>query len=410
MRFFAMLLSALIAIVCPATRAALAGDSPENDGVSISTDTASAGADMFAVSGDTASAGTEADRSTVAALNPEAGEAASSDGVSGGAGAASPPEAGNDVEVSSGSVSGGAGAPPVAANRKESLISQGGGISSAGWGGQSVEMRGASGGGSFSRLSGISGASGGSAAYKRLNTVYDGSVSFSGASASVRPARRSGAAVSRPSVRRSSRGRASSGGRAASGQSSLSGASRGSDGVYGCAPNSSGGNNGYRCKGPDFFKGAGNNHKYDAYFDEAAETRGNGMDPRLLKAVAAVESGFSAKVCSGVGACGLMQIMPATAAMAAKNGKYHDNPKKLSDPQTNIRLGATILNDLFDQMRKKYSSLRGVPNDKMPDWATQKVLWGYNAGPRALDWGKPKTGVTNYSADILTGRNIVTVE
>lgn len=46
---------------------------------------------------------------------------------------------------------------------------------------------------------------------------------------------------------------------------------------------------------------------------DAAAAR-HGLDPKLLHALVAVESGYRAEVCSRAGACGLTQLMPATAA------------------------------------------------------------------------------------------------
>ncbi|HVG23705.1 MAG TPA: transglycosylase SLT domain-containing protein, partial [Thermoanaerobaculia bacterium] len=49
----------------------------------------------------------------------------------------------------------------------------------------------------------------------------------------------------------------------------------------------------------------------DAAIHDAA--RAHGVDPRLLAAVARRESGFNARIVSNKGACGVMQLMPATA-------------------------------------------------------------------------------------------------
>lgn len=71
------------------------------------------------------------------------------------------------------------------------------------------------------------------------------------------------------------------------------------------------------------------------------------VEVELLKAVMAAESGFNPLAVSHKGAVGLMQLMPATAA---RYGLRADSQKtisqKLTDPETNIRLGARYLRDL----------------------------------------------------------------
>lgn len=64
----------------------------------------------------------------------------------------------------------------------------------------------------------------------------------------------------------------------------------------------------------------------------------------LALAVAKVESDFNAKALSSAGARGVMQIMPATA-----RNEFGVSPKRLWDPQTNIRLGVRFLAQLHNQ-------------------------------------------------------------
>lgn len=78
---------------------------------------------------------------------------------------------------------------------------------------------------------------------------------------------------------------------------------------------------------------------YDAFIERlAVET---GLSPGLIKAVAAVESGFDPGARSPKGAQGLMQLMPATAARYGVRDAF--------DPLENLRAGATHLRDLLDQ-------------------------------------------------------------
>lgn len=93
------------------------------------------------------------------------------------------------------------------------------------------------------------------------------------------------------------------------------------------------------------------------------------IDPALLKAVMAAESGFNPSAVSPKGAVGLMQLMPETAA---RYGLQADPKKtiqqKLTDPKTNIRLGARYLRDLY----KLFPDQREL------------VLASYNAGEGAV--------------------------
>jgi soluble lytic murein transglycosylase len=59
------------------------------------------------------------------------------------------------------------------------------------------------------------------------------------------------------------------------------------------------------------------------------------------------ESAFAPSATSPVGARGLMQLMPKTAAMVMHEKKLE--PEKLYDPELNIRLGTKHLRELIDK-------------------------------------------------------------
>lgn len=103
--------------------------------------------------------------------------------------------------------------------------------------------------------------------------------------------------------------------------------------------------------------------KYEKLLNDAANEFN--LDPALLKAVMAAESGFNPNAVSPKGAVGLMQVMPATAE---RFGLQADRKKtvaqKLTDPKTNIRIGARYLRMLRDM----------YPNQQ------HLVLASYNAG------------------------------
>lgn len=78
---------------------------------------------------------------------------------------------------------------------------------------------------------------------------------------------------------------------------------------------------------------------YDPYFKEAAGQ--TGWDWRLIAAQCYQESGFDPNAVSWAGACGLMQIMPSTAA------RYGLTQEKIFAPVENIRTSARIITDLL---------------------------------------------------------------
>lgn len=107
-----------------------------------------------------------------------------------------------------------------------------------------------------------------------------------------------------------------------------------------------------------------------------------GLAPALALAIIRQESSFDSSTTSPVGARGLMQLMPATAASVARQlGTQAPVTSLTSDPSLNIRLGTTYLRGLLDQFG-------GV---------VPYAVAGYNAGPgRVSEWsavnGDPRTG------------------
>jgi soluble lytic murein transglycosylase len=102
---------------------------------------------------------------------------------------------------------------------------------------------------------------------------------------------------------------------------------------------------------------------FEPAFDAAATDER--VHEALLRSIAKQESRFSTGVRSSVGAQGLMQLMPGTAAEMA-GGPIE--AEALDQAPTNARLGARYLNQLLRQWR-------GNP------WLT---VASYNAGPGAV--------------------------
>ena len=86
--------------------------------------------------------------------------------------------------------------------------------------------------------------------------------------------------------------------------------------------------------------------RFDALFERNA--RDCGLDPALVKAVAAVESAFDPDAVSDKGAVGLMQILPGTGERYGVSGDARRPAStKLRDPATNVRIGTRYLRDLL---------------------------------------------------------------
>lgn len=99
----------------------------------------------------------------------------------------------------------------------------------------------------------------------------------------------------------------------------------------------------------------------EGYIEEAATKER--LEPALLRALIRVESNFNHKATSRVGAKGLMQIMPLTAAeLGNKKALDHRNPR------ANILAGSHYL-------RKMINEFSGD---------LKKAIAAYNAGPSAV--------------------------
>ena len=106
------------------------------------------------------------------------------------------------------------------------------------------------------------------------------------------------------------------------------------------------------------------------------------VEPPLVLAISRQESSFDATTTSPVGARGLMQLMPATAAAEAKALDLQLTAAALqSDPAVNVKLGSAYLRGLLD----RYAN--SIP----------LAVAAYNAGPSRVDgWiaanGDPRAG------------------
>ena len=104
------------------------------------------------------------------------------------------------------------------------------------------------------------------------------------------------------------------------------------------------------------------------------------VDPALVKAIIANESGFNAHATSNVGAQGLMQLMPGTATGLGVTDAY--------DPAQNVWGGTRYIKGLLDRFGGD----------------VRKAIAAYNAGPGAVEkyGGVPPYAETqNYVQNVL---------
>jgi soluble lytic murein transglycosylase len=112
------------------------------------------------------------------------------------------------------------------------------------------------------------------------------------------------------------------------------------------------------------------------------EARGNAVEASVVYAIARQESAFNPAAMSPVGARGLLQLMPGTAKITAKQaGLPYDLKRLTSDPVYNATLGAYHLGHLVDNYDGSYIM----------------TFAAYNAGPgRVKQWvakyGDPRSG------------------
>jgi soluble lytic murein transglycosylase len=112
------------------------------------------------------------------------------------------------------------------------------------------------------------------------------------------------------------------------------------------------------------------------------EARGNAVEAPVVFAIARQESAFNPAAMSPVGARGLLQLMPGTAKITAKQaGLPYDLKRLTTDPVYNATLGAYHLGHLVDNYDGSYIM----------------TFAAYNAGPgRVRDWvakyGDPRSG------------------
>ena len=125
-----------------------------------------------------------------------------------------------------------------------------------------------------------------------------------------------------------------------------------------------------RVLGPRLGGGGSDAMRIDAanYFMPEIQPEGGWtLERSLVFAIARKESDFNSQARSPVGAYGLMQVMPATAAEMTGDRTFVSTPQRLFDPSVNVRLGQAYINRMLQRPEFEGDLLRAVAS--------------YNAGP-----------------------------
>ena len=140
--------------------------------------------------------------------------------------------------------------------------------------------------------------------------------------------------------------------------------------------------------------------------------QGVGLDPAYVYGLIRQESRFIMDARSGVGASGLMQVMPATARWTAKKiGLTGFTPSQINDRDTNITIGTAYLKlalDDFDGSMPLAAAAYNAGPGRPRNWRNGPVLdaaiWAENVPfNETRDYVKKVLANTVNYAAILTG-------
>jgi soluble lytic murein transglycosylase len=144
-----------------------------------------------------------------------------------------------------------------------------------------------------------------------------------------------------------------------------------------------------------------------------ARTKQIGMDPAYVYGLIRQESRFIMDARSGVGASGLMQVMPATAKWTAKKlGMTDFQAHQISDRDTNIAIGTGYLKLLLDSFAGSmplaaaaYNAGPGRPRGWRNGPVLEAAIWAENIPfNETRDYVKKVlSNTTNYAA-LITGQ------
>jgi soluble lytic murein transglycosylase len=147
--------------------------------------------------------------------------------------------------------------------------------------------------------------------------------------------------------------------------------------------------------------------------DVAAHAREIGLDPAFVYGLIRQESRFIVDARSGVGASGLMQLMPATARWTAKKIGLPSSHAKSTDQDTNLRLGNAYLKLVLDDVggsqamaAAAYNAGPGRPRKWRDGPVLDAAIWVENIPfPETRDYVKKVLSNSCIYAALLGGRD-----
>ncbi|MDQ6629058.1 MAG: lytic transglycosylase domain-containing protein, partial [Pseudomonadota bacterium] len=141
----------------------------------------------------------------------------------------------------------------------------------------------------------------------------------------------------------------------------------------------------------------------------AARAREIGLDPAFVYGLIRQESRFIMDARSGVGASGLMQLMPSTARWTARKIGLPYSPSLITDRDTNLRLGSAYLKLVLDDMNGSqamaaaaYNAGPGRPRQWRNGPVLETAIWAENIPfPETRDYVKKVLSNSTYYATLL---------
>jgi len=149
--------------------------------------------------------------------------------------------------------------------------------------------------------------------------------------------------------------------------------------------------------------------------DVVAAAQGVGLDPAYVYGLIRQESRFVADARSGVGASGLMQVMPSTARWTAKRLGIPYTQESITDKTTNLKLGAgylkLVLDDFGGSQAMAAAGYNAGPN-RPRRWREGPVMevaaWAENIPfNETRDYVKKVLSNASYYAAVLGGKSVV---